>query len=370
MAEKPEKNPRFVMTLRDLAALKWLAEQGVATIEQLWEAAWKTEESKSHRYAEERLRKMAVGGWVQSERVFGSGTANYRITPKGRKSVIESYPDLADFFPPAPKKINDFYYKHNMSLNWCRVYLQCPEIQRWQSDRAIRALFKKGKYSAESELGTAITKISPDALFYYHDQLWLLEYEGTQKNQTKYKEKAEKTARIDFYSSYYSGPKTEIQGILFIAATPGLKAILQKHFKEKRTFVFTIDELKAGAVRGLLEKTWALEVAKRKKEQEARDAARAELPGLCDEYNRLFKEKYQVADSELKEAEALLKREEEALDAYLKKVLKVPFQQEKLQKNIETARLAVSKARSTRSGLVSELNRRSDEIDDKKKIVG
>jgi hypothetical protein len=135
---------RFVFTGRDEKALKWIAEQGVATVDQLWWAVWKNAESKSSKYAEERLRDMAKGGYIKRERVFGSGTTNYIVTQKGRYLIDESYPDRKDFLPPVPKRVNDGQYGHTMALNWCRAYLERdPQVINWMSDRAIQSWLKR-----------------------------------------------------------------------------------------------------------------------------------------------------------------------------------------------------------------------------------
>lgn len=238
----------FRFTDRDKKALKWIAEQGTATVEQVWCAVWKDAESKSSKYSDERLRAMAKGGYIKRERVFGSGTTNYLITQKGRYLVEETFPDRKEFFPPVPRRIDSGQYGHTMALNWCRIYLEKdPNVANWMSDRAVQSWLKRREYKGSlGDWMRDIDKVSPDACFEYRGERWLFEYEATQKNKTKYEEKAETLP--------WWGDET-IQGVIFVAATGNLKAILEKHFESKyRAFViFTLDELKQGVVLSYLQ---------------------------------------------------------------------------------------------------------------------
>lgn len=283
---------RFVFTDRDKKALKWIAEQGVGTVEQLWWAIWKSEGSKSAKYAEERLRDMAKGGYIKRERVFGSGTTNYLITQKGRFSVEESYPDRKEFLPPVPRRVNDGQYRHTMALNWCRIYLeQDDQLKNWMSDRAVQSWLRRreGKGSMGDWLWK-IDQISPDACFEYGGERWLFEYEATQKNKAKYQEKA---IALPFRSNEL------IEGIIFVAATPGLKEILEKYFSSMACVIFTREELKQGKVITFLRDQ------KEKKESSSRklkEEQRARVPGLRFELGKL-EESRKALSSQIRNAE-------------------------------------------------------------------
>lgn len=94
---------RFVFTERDQKALKWIAEQGVATVEQLWWAVWKNAESKSSKYAEERLRDMARGGYIKRERCLWIWNDKLSHHPKGKVSRGRVLPWPKRFLTSCPK---------------------------------------------------------------------------------------------------------------------------------------------------------------------------------------------------------------------------------------------------------------------------
>lgn len=244
----------FRFSDKDRAALRWLAEQGTASVEQLWWAAWKSEVSSSASYADERLRKLAVGGFIKRERVYGSGRTNYIITERGMREVKESDPDRADYYPAVPRKIDVREYGHTMALNWCRIFLEKAGeglVRHWMSDRAVRSWVSRGESRGQVlDWGREIERISPDACFEYMGKRWLLEYEGTQKNKTRYQEKA---LELPYRST------SAVRGVLFIAATEKLKGVLWEHFRHRECRCFTFDELKEGHVIGYLRESHALD---------------------------------------------------------------------------------------------------------------
>ena len=233
----------FVWGEKDRKALRWLAEQGTASVEQLWWAGWKSEKSRSPNYADERLRKIATSGFIKRERVFGSGRTNYIITDLGMREVKEADPDRTDFYPATPRRVDLREYGHTMALNWCRLYLETEgagQIKNWMSDRAIRSWTAKREHQgAVPDWCREIGRVSPDACFEYLGQRWLLEFEGTQKNKGKYQDKAR---------SLPFGKTPSIRGVIFIAATEKLKNTLDQHFSFYEGESFTLDELKEGKV--------------------------------------------------------------------------------------------------------------------------
>jgi hypothetical protein len=78
---------RVVLNERDIRGLKWLSEQGAATIEQLWRAVWKLQDSDSSNYAYRRTRNLFDAGFVKVVKSPTSGKTFYAITGKARATV-------------------------------------------------------------------------------------------------------------------------------------------------------------------------------------------------------------------------------------------------------------------------------------------
>ena len=283
----------FRFSDKDRKALRWLAEQGTASVEQLWWSAFKSETSSSPNYADERLRKMAVGGFIKRERVFGSGRTNYIITDRGMREVKESDPDRADFYPAVPRKIDVREYGHTMALNWCRLFLEkdgLGQVQYWMSDRAVRSwIARRENKGSMSDWSREIARISPDACFEFMGSRWLLEYEGTQKNKTKYQDKAR---------ALPYGRTGAVRGVIFIAATAKLKLTLESYFKVYECKCFTFDELKEGKVISYLREKHASD---EKQAQERLETKAKEVLAIREEIARL---KLQKNEAELKVLEA------------------------------------------------------------------
>jgi hypothetical protein len=346
---------RFIFTERDQKALKWIAEQGVATVEQLWWVAWKDEESKSSKYADERLRVMARGSYLKRERVFGSGATNYIVTQKGRDLVDEAYPDRKAFLPPVPKRVNDGQYRHTMALNWCRVFLEKDDqVTHWVSDRAIQSWLKRRKSEGSLEDWIReIERISPDACFKYQGERWLFEYEATQKNKAKYQKKAEAISWSD-------------HRVIFVTATSGLKAILAKYFK-RGCIIFTLDELKQGKVTAFLKTRWEKqEREQREREREyeqKKKEAQAQIPGLTFELERLVIARAHLGN-EIQEAERDRQNALSRLSQFENGFIKLPGQKESLGEKVHISNRRISELRTKECELSKQITHAENEIKD------
>src|SRR5579885_3051500 len=59
---------RGVITERDRVACRWVCEQGVMSVDQLWRAVWWSPESNSPRYAYDRVSFLERAGFLQGVR--------------------------------------------------------------------------------------------------------------------------------------------------------------------------------------------------------------------------------------------------------------------------------------------------------------
>jgi hypothetical protein len=221
-----------------------------------------------------------------------------------------------------------------MALNWCRVFLEKDnQVQNWMSDRAIQSLVKRKDLNRDLwQLMREINQISPDAFFVYRGEMWLFEYEATQKNKTKYEHKAKSLVWFN---------TKDICWVIFVAATSGLKAILQTHFSHQRCVFFTFEELKQGKVNQFLIDRWQQvdqEEAERKHfhEQKKREAEK-QLPGLKIQLEQLEMAK-KSNQPEMEKAEKLWEEAFSTLNRFESGLIKLPGQRESLKEKLRVLR--------------------------------
>jgi hypothetical protein len=201
-----------------------------------------------------------------------------------------------------------------------------------------------------------IDRISPDACFEYRGERWLFEYEATQKNKTKYEEKAEVLP--------WSSNRT-IRGVIFVAATSGLKAILAKHFKHRECVIFTLEEIQQGKV------TLFLKATREKQEEQERERERyyeekkreaeAQLPGLKTKLNVLEITRGHLRD-EIQDAERDCENAASALSRFEHGFIKLPGQRESLEEKVRISNRRLSELRNKDWDLSKEVTHCQNEI--------
>lgn len=225
------------------------------------------------------------------------------------------------------------------------------------SDRAVQSWLKRREY--KGSLGDwirDIDKVSPDACFEYQGERWLFEYEATQKNKTKYEEKAKVLP--------WSSSET-IRGVIFVAATSGLKAILAKHFRHGECVIFTREELKQGKVTSFLKATWEKQEEEQREreryyEQKKREAE-AQLPGLKTKLNALEITRGHLKD-EIQDAERDCENAASALSRFEHGFIKLPGQRESLEEKVRISNRKLSELRNKDWDLSKEITNQQNEI--------
>ena len=357
MEKKKEQKSkkRFFLTKRDLRAIRWIAEQGIVTLDQVWRAVWKGESSKSSKYAEERLRGITQAGGLKRERVFGSGTSNYMATQKGITFLSGSGLDQSDWLriPPVLRKHDLVQYRHRMGLNECRLYLRSQSaITHWVGERALVPYMNR---YFKADTVSYIRKVVPDAYFQYEGTRWLLEFELTQKNKKKYEAKNKKYRDLYYYS---------FRGVIFIAANESIKKVLDKNLERFSFGVFTLDELRDGKVELFLERVKRADEAKqiesKRKNMQEIDMAEQSHARLKREFLALKK------DYDHKSNQSEIARQ--SLQGFENSIIKFPGRRETLTSDFEKARDEANLAYKKQEELEKELKFLNERIERLKKI--
>lgn len=336
--EKPQKHQKnFYPTQRDLRAIRWICEQGIATVDQVWMAIYKGEGSRSSKYAEERLRGLCKQGCLKRVRVFGSGATNYIGTIRGMNRLA----DLRDaqnrmYLPALPRRVNPVLYRHRMGLNLCRVFIETiSRVDFWVNDRSLVSYAEDHFLSNQLRY---LKSVLPDAYFQFQKSRWFLEYELTQKNKKKYQEKNTKYSSIDLYG---------IRGIIFIVETRAMERVLKSNYSGFTYEVFTLKELESGKVQKYLEHISEQDY---QMTQQRRRNASSEL----DECVRQSLE----IEEELKEVKEQLRLKQERVEqvkrekiAYSKRLIRFESTQKELKADLDRLERDISRL----SGSVSEL---------------
>lgn len=323
--EKGKKN--FYPTQRDLRAVRWICEQGIAQVEDVWLAIYKGSESKSSRYAEERLRGLCRLGYLKRIRVFGSGTTNYVPTLRGLNHLSElkssDDPQRKVPLPSLPRAVKVASYAHRVGLNKCRAYIQSdPRVTVWVNDRSLPA---HAEAYFQDEMKKFLKTARPDAYFLFSGVRWFLEYEITQKNKKMY------SAKKDRYSSmwHYYG----IRGVVFVVLTESLRKIIERNYENTRFAfaIFTEQELREGKVQEYLER---VHLSDERKTQEERNSILAELAkyeeGLASNSEELKRKR-----EELRSWKEELDQANEELVAYRKRLIKFDATEARLKSELE-----------------------------------
>jgi hypothetical protein len=121
---------RIHPTERDKKAVLFVAEQGFATVEQLWRAGWREQRTAS--YAYERLGLLEKAGFLKSLKLPNSPLKIYRASGLGRylAGSVSSYP-----LPAAD--LSSSIALHQLELNEVRLALESKGVTTWRPAESL-----------------------------------------------------------------------------------------------------------------------------------------------------------------------------------------------------------------------------------------
>ncbi len=292
---------------KDLYCLRWLCEMNFGSVDQLWRAVWRRDESRSAKYAEERLRFLEKDGYIKRELMPGTKQRFFRCTKKGHDVLSQVRGDVV----PPIRKINFGQFDHDNFLIELRLeFEKTGAIKSFQSDRVLKAELFSGKNSRERSRYEDYHMV-PDAkmLAREGDVIWL-EYDRTKKSYDRFKEKA---YRLD------DRLRAPHHRLIWIVEDQGIFEMVKdlvSTFRDDQVIVITREQfLKAGAAAVLEDLSERKKVAERKRAEQENSALR--LKKKAEEEQ--FKKELEQISRELETAELTLMRLTEEQAALEKK---------------------------------------------------
>jgi|GEM_PF-6604530 len=195
-------------TAKDIKALQLVSDQGAVTLDQLWLFVWKLENSPSKKYAYARTQKLIDHGLL---RTIYAPLARYRFlmsTAKGRHTLAAvTLKPVPDHCPRTQELL------HAERLTDIRLLLgRHGRIEDWQSDRVL--------VLNESFPRDRFRDFLPDALWINHKGARIfVEYERTQKSQTRIQQK------VDAYTREMVRSDRFADHILWICEPSSIRAV-------------------------------------------------------------------------------------------------------------------------------------------------
>jgi hypothetical protein len=189
MKSKSEKQKLTsgVVTERDVAAMRWICEQGAMTVEQIWNAVWHSGVSQSPRYAYERVLFLERARFLEKVKTPGSLKGHYRALRTGVAIVSERSREITSI-PSSRVPINEI--PHVDVLTEVRLaVLRSGRLGEWRTDRMLMLdpAFPRDRFE----------HAVPDAIWTTKKQgrRVAVEYERTRKGRTRIKQKVDLFAR-------------------------------------------------------------------------------------------------------------------------------------------------------------------------------
>ncbi len=218
LIESKKKLPQGgVVTQRDVIAMRWVSEQGVMTVDQLWRAVWMTDIAKESRYAYVRVSFLERAGFLEKLKTPFYQQSHYRLTHQGHSFISGKVVDT--LIPSQKTPLLEIPHVH--VLTEMRLAAQrANKSKSWRTDRmlAIDATFPKERLDVTL----------PDAIWITQEtgRKIALEYERTQKSRSRVRYK------VDALSREMARPDRLFDLVLWIAepgAYQNLKSILGNH---------------------------------------------------------------------------------------------------------------------------------------------
>ena len=220
--QKPQasKTPGFFLTDRDAAALRLLLEQGVSTVNQLWNAVWRSDKSSSSKYAEDRLLRIHRAGYLILERSHILKAGLYRPTLAAYELMVARD---GTSYPRPLARLNHNEIEHSLRLTELRLTLQrAGRIRSWKSERVLmmESLLGGGSYHAKRDR-------YPDAIWHSASgRRILIEVELSEKSNLRLKNK------IDRYQSLVG---KEYDAVLWLVGHPSIQKSINRLIGSDKT---------------------------------------------------------------------------------------------------------------------------------------
>ena len=203
----------FILTDRDAAALRFLLEQGVSTVDQLWRAVWWKPESGSSSFAKKRLVLMHRAGYLILDRSHILKAGLYRPTLVAYE-LMTARDGIA--YPKPLARLNHNEIEHSLRLTDLRLTLQrAGRIRSWKSERVLmmESLLGGGSYRAKRDR-------YPDAIWHSASgRRILIEVEISEKSHLRLKNK------IDRYQSLVG---KEYDAVLWLVGHPTIQKSINR----------------------------------------------------------------------------------------------------------------------------------------------
>lgn len=200
-AKEQSSEFRGRVTEKDQQALRWIAEQGIMTVDQLWRGIWKTGEMKSSRYAYLRVQFLSQLGWIKKGRSPYLMGAHCVLTKKGASFLAGTR--LGSCLPVGSVPVSEIL--HFYFLTEARLRLtELNRVVSWKTDRvmAVDPLLR----------GSRIFKYLPDALWTDANGIrTAIEYERSRKGKTRLK------LKVDAFALELIRPDRLFDQVLWIA---------------------------------------------------------------------------------------------------------------------------------------------------------
>jgi hypothetical protein len=227
---------RGVITRRDALACRWVCEQGVMTVDQLWRAVWWSPESNSPRYAYDRVSFLERAGMLAGVRTAYSLKTFFKAT-KAAQEAAGTAGEGMSLIPLHAPAINEIGHADGMTELRLAVQRFQPTAL-WRTDRVL-----------------VIDPTFPRERFYSHvpDAIWTtpkgsriaVEYERTRKTASRLR------LKVEAFSRELARPDRAFDRVLWVGVPgtlPGLTAALAAHPGQTlRTMDQFISELKSSS---------------------------------------------------------------------------------------------------------------------------
>lgn len=201
-----------VLTERDALACRWVCEQGVMTVDQLWRAVWWSPESNSPRYAYDRVLFLERAGFFEAIRSAYSLKTYFKAT-RTAQDVAMAAGQGVSLIPLSTPPITEIGHADGMTELRLFVLRSQPSAL-WRSDRVL-----------------VIDPEFPRERFYGHvpDAIWTtpkgariaVEYERTRKTVGRLRMK------VEAFSREMARPDRAFERVLWIGVPGTLPALTQ-----------------------------------------------------------------------------------------------------------------------------------------------
>ncbi|MEO5968678.1 MAG: replication-relaxation family protein [Bdellovibrionia bacterium] len=172
--QKKSKKLPIKISGNDLKAFQWMAEQGAMSVEQLWHAIWKTNDST---YPFKRVKRIVDHGFLERlPRTFG-GSRYYRITHKAYDLLCDPRLKIQTKIPI--QRIKPSELPHCSALTDLRISVEnSGKGIVWTSDRVLALELKNTRLRSRV--------LCPDAIYLTKKgERVAVEYERTRKVRSR-----------------------------------------------------------------------------------------------------------------------------------------------------------------------------------------